>query len=353
MGKFAFIVHPDRAEDIKHFILPAKYLPLRLAEGLGRVLPPLRVSEIKVESPCGTAEGFIISINITARQVDALPQRAVINRLIRAGRIAERLGADIIGLGGSTCLVRNLAQEAFKTPVAGESGYNIATALDSLEEAASMMGNSIQNAHAVVLGAAGPVGTVCSLILSGKVKSMTLVDSDKEKINELAGKILFHSGMSSGISNDPQKAVRSARLVIAARTTGFNPVDLLPGTVLCDLNRPPRLGRKTGLARDDVLVIEGGAIKMPGLPGNYSEPGFPPGITGPLLAETILLALEKSIQKPCPVSHMGTEEMESMRRLARKHGFTWAGLLGPGGMIDPGYVERVRNSALKRSPAAV
>lgn len=352
MGRFAFITHPDRAEDVKHFMRPAKYLPLRLAEGLGRVLPPLRVSELKVESPYGAAEGFIISINITSRQVDALPPGAVIKRLTGAGRIAERLGADIIGLGGSS-LIRKLAPEALKIPFAGESSYNIATALESLEEAFSLIGKSIQNTHAVVLGAAGPVGAVCSLILSGRVKSMTLVDSDKKRINELAGKIIFHSGLSSRISDDPVKAVRSARLVIAAGVTGISPADLVSGSVLCDLNRPPRLGRETGQSRDDVLVLEGGVIKMPGMAGNYSEPGFLPGIISPLLAETILLALEKSIQKPCPVSRPGTEEVDRMRRLARKHGFSLAGLMGPGGLINPEYLAKIRINTLKESLAVV
>ena len=345
MGRFAFITHPDRAEDIKHFMPPAKYIPLRLAEGLGRVLPPLRVSELKVESPYGAAEGFIISINITSRQVDVLPQRAVIKRLTRAGRIAERLGADIIGLGGSN-LIRNLAPEALKITFAGESSYNIATALESLEEAFSLMGNSIQNAHAVVLGAAGHVGAVCSFILSGRVKSMTLVDSDKKRINELAGKIIFHSGLSSGISDDPTKAVRSARMVIAAGAAGISPADLAPGSVLCDLNRPPRLGRETGQSRDDVLVLEGGVIKMPGMAGNYSEPGFQSGMTGPFLAETIIVALEKSLQKSCPVSCAGTEEVDRIRRLAQKHGFSRAGLMGPGGLINPENVEKVRKRSL-------
>lgn len=352
MGRFAFITHPDRAVDIKHFMRPAKYIPPGLAEGLGRFIPPLRVSGLRVKSPYGTAEGFIISINITSRQVDALPPGAVLSRLTRAGRLAEKLGADIIGLGGHR-LIRKMAPEALKIPAAGESSYNIATALESLEVAISLLGHSIQNTHAVVLGAAGPVGAICSLILAGRVKSMTLVDSNKERINELAGKIIFHSGLSSGISAEPIKAVRSARVVIAAGDTGISPADLAPGAVLCDLNRPPRLGRETGQSRDDILVLEGGVVKMPGMAGNYSEPGYLPGMTGPFLAETILLALEKGLQKPCPVSRAGAGEVDRMRRLARKHGFSWAGLMGPGGLINPEYVENVRNRALKRSPEVV
>ncbi|HBV96202.1 MAG: hypothetical protein JL50_06100 [Peptococcaceae bacterium BICA1-7] len=352
MERFAFITHPDRAEDIKNFIHPAKYIPPVLAEELGRVLPPLQVSVLKVESPYGTAQGVIISINITSRQVEALPPGAVINRLTKAGRLANRLGASIIGLGGHR-LISNLAQEAFNTSSDWESSYHIAAALDSLEEASSQMGRSIQKEHAVVLGAAGPIGAVFSLMLSGRVKSMTLVDSNKEKIKELSRKIIFYSGLSPGISYDFTKAVRSARLVIIAGAAGIGPSDLAPGTVLYDLNRPPRLGRETGRTRDDVLVLEGGVIKMPCLAGNYSEPGFPPGMAGPFLVETILQALSKSTQKPCPVSRVCMEEVDRMRLLARKHGFSRGGLLGPDGLINKEYMEKVKNSAFKRSFAAV
>jgi predicted amino acid dehydrogenase len=345
VGRFAFITHPDRAEDIRSFLAPAQYLPLGLAEGLGGLLPPRRLPKMRLEFPCGSAEGFIITINKTSRQVEALSQRDLTKLIIKAGRMAEGMDAQIIGLGGCTGRAGSAVAQAVNITVAGESVYHIATAMDSLEEALSMMGYGNKNVHAAVLGAAGPAGRTASQILSGRVKSLVLVDSHKEKINELAGNILFNSGLSAGLSTDPQKAVKDARLVVVARDTGIVPEDLSPGTVLCDLIRPSLLGRRTAAARDDILVIEGAVIKLPGAAGNYAEPGYPPGLTGPCLAETIMLALEMSAKKSLPTGRTGPEEVEGLRRLARKHGFSRVGLKGPGGLIDAVQVANVKKKA--------
>lgn len=332
MGKFAFITHPDRAEDIKLFLPPARYLPLKIAEGLGGLLPPLKVAEIRAESSFGRAEGFIISVNRTSRRLEAMTTGELIYLIAKAGRIAQSLGAEHIGLGGCAGQTGIELSRVLGIPVIGESGYNIATAMDSLEDAYYMMGQSNKNMHAAVLGATLPSGRAASLILSRRVRSMTLVDGNKTNINELAGKILFHSGLSAGISTDPPKAVRSAGLVVVVRNTEIEPRDLAPGTVLCDLSRPPLLGRRIAAARDDVLVIEGAVVKLPGQAVNYSEPGYPPGLAGPYLAETIMLAMEgKAIRRLTAAG--GIVDPEMLRRLAGRHGFARAGLKGPGGFV--------------------
>ncbi|MFZ5644928.1 MAG: shikimate dehydrogenase [Bacillota bacterium] len=341
MGKFAFIVHPYRAADIKRFFALARYIPPRLAEESGRFIPPSVISEIYVRTPHGSATGWVIYLQMTSRLIGKLPEQVLIKRVMQAGRIAEKLGAEVIGLGGLTKLALNAVSGELNIPVIGAGGYAIATALESLEEALFNMGNSISKIHAVVLEAGGAVGSICSLMLSGKVKSMTLVTDHKEKAVNLAGKILFQSGMSARIESDVKNALRSAHLVIAPPNTDIDPFDLHPGSVFYDLTQSHSLGKKIAVLRNDVLVIEGGFVKISGYTGNYSEEGCPPGTFEPCLAETIIHTMEKSYNSSL------RHTPDKIGRLAKKHGFKNAGLKGPEGIFLSHHMENVDNKYYK------
>ena len=330
MGKFAFIVHPERADDIKRFIPAARYIPSRLAEGLSRFFPPSVISEIGVKTPHGSATGCIISIHLTSCLINKLPVEGIIKRVVKAGRIAEKMGAEVLGLGGLSKIALNVVSGEFNIPVIGGGGYAMATALESLEKAFSLMGDGISKYHAVVLEAGGTVGGLCSLILSEKVKSMTLVSDKKENVVNLTGKILFHSGISARIDTDIKNALRTAHLVIAPPHTDIDPVDLKPGSVLYDLSYRQSLGKKIAMLRNDVLVLLGGFVKIPGYTGNYSEEGCPPGTFDSCLAETIIHAVEKSYNNS-PLHNIAITD--NICLLAAKHGFKNAGIKGAAGIF--------------------
>ena len=116
--KFAFIIHPIDLEDITKRIKPFKLLPGAMAEAVFRHFPVLKVSEITgVRSPYGETEGWFILCPLTSRQMLELPVDYVTGRIIEAGKLAERLGADIVGLGAITKVV-------------GDAGITIAKNLD-------------------------------------------------------------------------------------------------------------------------------------------------------------------------------------------------------------------------------
>lgn len=122
MDNFAFVIHPvDPKEDVaRKYPRLAKALPTGLVHFLSRYWPPVCLSHItgvRSEATGKEIEGWLLACPLTARQVLKLPIRAVYNKIIATGRLAQRLGARLLGLG------------AFMS-VAGDAGVTVARALD-------------------------------------------------------------------------------------------------------------------------------------------------------------------------------------------------------------------------------
>lgn len=350
MGKFAFIIHPREAEDIARIFPIARYLPGWLAERAAVRLPPFRLPGMTgIESPFAGAEGFLIAVPLTMLQIRRLPGNIIADRISRAIRLAEKLGAGVIGLGGLAPAAERagIDPDGFKTAVTGGISFTIATAMEAVGEAANMMGHDLRKSNAVVLGASGPVERVCAQVLSAKVSRMTLVGKDKRKLEELAGKILFHCGLSVRLSVDAKSSLRSAGIVVAGPEAGFVcPRDLPPGAVVCVL-------AGTGLsvwgqagARDDVLVVEGGLVSVPGSFKKKIDPEYPPGMISAPLAEVVIMALE-GVRRDMTGFGVSFEKVSKMASLAIKHGFKTAGIKGCRSVITMADIESIRCNARK------
>jgi len=350
LNKFAFIVHPNETGDLWRFPFSG-LLPGRLLEGLHRFAPPLKLAEITgIESSLGTTGGFLISVPLTTRQTIQLPRSVLVGKIVRAARMAQRLGATILGLGEFAPLLGEGGHgvgENLGLAVTSGFRYSLFTGLAAALDAAVLMGHNLKKAHVVVLDAAGPVGSACALLLAGRVMRMTLVDKEKRKLNDLAGKIMFDSGLSVGISPDDQKAVGTAHIVVAPQGQAMDS-RLLPGAVVCNMVSPPYACRQPAVEREDVLTVEGALIKVPGKENINLMPGVPPGMICPSLAETILLAMEGRRENYWPVSRVAVVQVRQMAALAEKYGFRTAGLRGIKGPLTPADIEKVRDNARKK-----
>jgi predicted amino acid dehydrogenase len=60
----------------------------------------------------------------------------------------------------------------------------------------------------------------------------------------------------------------------------IEPKHLKPGAVVLDVARPRDVSRLVEDQRDDVLVIEGGMVEVPGNVNFNFDFGFPPGKSG-------------------------------------------------------------------------
>jgi len=333
MRKFAFILHPIVADDIaRKFKFTAKWSDV-WKERLVRFLPPMKVSHITgIKSAHSEIEGYFVACPLTSRQLlGGVSTDEAIHKIIQAGRIAERLGAEIVGLGALTSVVGDagitIAQKLNIGVTTGNS-YTVATALMASRLAAAKMGLDISQAHVVVVGATGSIGQVCARLMAKEAAKITLVARNLERLDALKEKIAAESGIAPRVTADVIASLRSADIVIAVTSALDCVVDprvLKPGAIVCDVARPRDVSEEVAKLRDDVLIVDGGVVEVPG-PVNFRfNFGFPPGTAYACMAETMLLALEGKVADYSLGRDIKLEQVEEVIALAQKHGFKLAG----------------------------
>src|SRR5690606_20073057 len=80
--------------------------------------------------------------------------------------------------------------------------------------------------------------------------------------------------------------------VTSSDTSVIQPHHLKAGAIICDVARPRDVSVRVVKERSDVLVIEGGVVRVPGKPDFGLNFGFPPGTAYACMSETFMLALE-------------------------------------------------------------
>lgn len=357
-GRFGFIVHPLEPGDVRKRSRAARWLADSWLERIGERLPALRLSHVTgVRSAYNTAEGWLVGVALTARQMLSLPVEAVLRRIVAAGRLAERQGARIIGLGALAAVVGDAGVTVARELAAGVTtgrSYTAWTALEGALEAASFMGVDAEAAEVAVVGATAPLGRACALLLGVRVRRLTLVGADERALERLAREVLTETGTAAQVSSDPGTCLPRADVVIAvaAAGAGVDPARLKSGAVVCDLARPRNVSRRVAELRDDVLAIEGGLVEVPGDVDFGLDLGYPSRTCSASLAETMVLALEErngdyTLGEDCAVGRI-----EEIATLARKHGFRLAGLRSRERALSREEMERVRRRARRRAQRA-
>jgi len=178
----------------------------------------------------------------------------------------------------------------------GGFGYTAVAAIEGLQKAAALMAMNLEEATVLVLGAAEPLGAVCTQLLARDgANYITLVDDDSSRLDLLSRRVLYDSGVACRISLQVSRAVGRADLVvIAGRRAGaaFTPGDLKPGAVVCNLGAAGELSLNIINRRPDVLVFDEVVVRLPGEALVGYNLGLPGGSISAWMAEAVLLALE-------------------------------------------------------------
>lgn len=332
MNPFAFIIHPLDCSDVARKFPFTKYMPDTIMEQTLKLLPPIKISPITgVRSSIAETAGNFVSCLLTTRQMATLPKPFVINKIIQAGRLAEKLGAKVIGLGAFTKVVGDAGITVAKNlnvPVTTGNSYTVAMALEGAKKAAQLMGHDLKRIRVSVVGATGAIGSVCALFLARDVKHLTLVGRNEAKLHLLADRILYETGLAAEVTANTKSALKRSDLVVTVTSsldTIIQPEDLKPGAVICDVARPRDVSRRVVEERKDVLVIEGGVVEVPGDVNFNFNFGFPPKTAYACMAETMILALEGRLESYTLGRELTIKQVEEIYRLGHKHGFKLAG----------------------------
>lgn len=355
MGDFAFIIHPIEIDDVFRKLKFMKKWPVPLVEAVVRALPPFKVSEITgVRSEHAETSGYFVSCPLTSKQMVTLPEEKVLKKIIRAGKVAEKLGAKIVGLGAMTSVVGDAGITVAKNlniAVTTGNSYTVATALQGTKKAAQLMGIELNQAEVLVVGATGSIGSVCARILAREARFLTLLARDKKKLDQLASRLLRETGLAAKISSDIKRSVQRADIVIAVTGSAeavIDVMDLKPGAVVCDVARPRDVARRASELRDDVLVIEGGVVDVPGEADFGFNFGFPPRTSYACMAETMILALEGRFESFTLGRDLSVSQVDEITRLAEKHNFKISGFRSFERAVSDEDIAKVRANAQRK-----
>jgi len=355
MEKFAFLIHPLDTSDIYRKFGFAKRFGDDWVERFMKHSPALLADHMTgIRSGDVEAEGWLVATPLTSRQMLELPTATVLRKILAAGRKAERYGARLLGLGALTSVVGDAGitiARQLSIPVTTGNSYTVATAIQATCQAASLMGIDIGRAHLAVVGATGSIGTVCARMIAPSVGKLTLVARSEEKLERLGGLIFSESSVLCDISQSAREAVRKADIVISVTGSSEElifPEDLKSGAVVCDVARPRDVARQVAQERDDVLVIEGGLVEVPGgWDGSFSF-GLPRGIVYACMAETMLLALERRYECFTLGRSIQIEQVREIDSLARKHGYQLAGFRSFERTMEQEEILRIRERAERK-----
>jgi predicted amino acid dehydrogenase len=349
MERFAFVLHPLSLEDMQMVSPMVRYVPDFLLEYILKQKKPFTVSHITgVKSPHAEAEGWFVGCPLTAKQMVELPEEFVIDRIVETGKIAEELGAKILGLGAFTSIVGDAGvtiAERLNIAVTSGNSYTVATALEGTREAARLMGKDLRDAEVAIVGASGSIGSACARILSREVRHINLIARRIAPLEELAQELNGHGAATFSVSSDVKSCLHKADVVIAVTSAVdfiIDPADLKSGAVVCDVARPRNVSRNVSAQRNDVLVIEGGVIHVPGNVDFHFNFGFPPQTCFACMAETMILALEGRYENFTLGRNLILSQIDTISGLAKKHGFTLAGFRNFEHAVTKEMIESIR-----------
>ncbi len=354
MSRFGFIIHPiDPKTDVsRKYPLLGKILPVPAINFLSRFFPPIYVSHItgcRSVSTGAEVEGWFLACPYTPVTMLRLKPETVYKKIIQTGRMAERLGARILGLGAFTSVVGDAGlsiARALDIPVTTGDSYTVHIAVEALREGARVMDIPLANATAAVVGATGAIGSVCAELLARDVGELILVGRRPDALNRVKERVEAQGTGCVRVATNLESLPRADLILSVTSNVGtiIEPWHLKTGVVVCDVSRPRDVSRQTVAERDDVLVIEGGIVDAPGSVDFGFDFGFPPGKAYACMAETMILALEGRYECFSLGRHIHVEQVEEIARLGAKHGFRLTGFRSFERVVNEEQIDRIRSN---------
>ncbi|HUN22833.1 MAG TPA: hypothetical protein PK299_06855 [Anaerolineales bacterium] len=336
MRNFAFIIHPiDPKRDVsRKFPLLGKVLSERWIHFFSTYFPPVYISKIEGIRSTHTGEeigGWFVACPYTPQRMLDLPVKTVYGKVVQTGKMAQKLGANLLGLGAFTSVVGDggiTIRKGLQIPVTTGDSYTVSVGVDAAIAGAVQLGKKTSQTVGAVVGATGAIGSVSARLLARKVASLWLFGKREQPLLELKTIIEKETPTAQvHIATDLQ-SLSHCDIVITvtnAIEAVIEPHHLKRGAVVCDVARPRDVSTAVAKQRPDVLVIDGGMVKIPGDVNFNFNFGFPPTMAYACMAETIALTLENRLEDFTLGKEISLAKVEEISRIAEKHGLQLGG----------------------------
>jgi fatty aldehyde-generating acyl-ACP reductase len=294
-SRFAFLIHPrtNIAEDLASVHPLLGKVPNDWYEKALAKLPikPWVQNQI-IATDTGEVLGECIVVPLTPAQLLGRDRKLVDLRINQAIELAQKRGAQLIGLGALTAPATSGGRKLAKREDIGVTNGNAFTASATVE-AIQRTAASLDRAPRIALvGATGSVGAAVTKTLAELdfASSYVLIGRNQKKLAELAavcgeGRSLIAQDMSACADAD------IVVLMTSATDTLLQSEHLKQNAIVIDDTQPRNTSPELLEQRPDILLIDGGLVATEGLNRKGRTIGLPANISFACLAETALLAL--------------------------------------------------------------
>ncbi len=334
-ASYAFLTHPTRLEDIaltNPGLEPISTSELRRFGAFLAQLPPLVV----MRAPAiGSTDGFILGIPWLPEEMARRGRREVGAAIVGAVDLASRCGLQRVGLGGHTTSFsgRGSAVVGRGPSITTGNALTAGMTFAACRRAAEERNLDLADAVVGIVGARGSVGSLCARLFA-RVRPRCLLlagnpASGSAGLERLRRELEWASGTAE-VSRDFRR-LEECDIVVTATGAArpiLDDVSLTPGTIVCDVARPPDVSERLR-GRADIVFIEGGLVALPDPAlrfGAGNLVGLPDGVQLACLSETILLTLEDDRRDHGIGDDVPLSEVDTMMDLAERHGFRLAPL---------------------------
>ncbi len=365
--RFAFVIHPLSQNYIRNAFPIPKSTPkfvMDKVETFAAHMPPMVYCKMSnIVSPSGAeAEGWLISVGGTPKEMLSRSPEFTYRRLLQASKIAEKMGAQIMGLGAFTKVVGDAGVTVARRsslPITTGNSYSASGALWAAADAMRRMGLLKVNTHnkkvaakTMVIGASGSIGSVSARLLAMSFDEVYLAGRTLSKLDELKASILKETPDAKVFTTIDYNDLLADMDMIVTSTSGAGKeiLDIMrvkPGCVITDVARPLDLPASDVAKRPDVLVIESGEIDLPTKVKGLKSIGLPPNVVYACLAETIVLALEGRFEVFTVGRDTEWEKVKEIYKLGLKHGMKLAAISGVNGVFSDEDIAKVVARAKK------
>jgi len=319
--------HLMKREDLKMFFPLGRYLPLKLMEGVTSLLPAKKsfspVSHFKIFDK---AEGWIVGLALTPKQMMNLPKEKVREKILQAVLFSqEKLGAEILMLGALTAPLTSAGKWLVENPevklsINTGNTYTVAISIEAAEKAAGLAGLNISKVEIAIVGAAGVIGEAITKYFNQKNVNLILVERSEEKFERL--KPVLRGKRYKLTCN--LKEIINADIVITATCHPealIRPEFLKKNAIVIDVAEPSDVPSNIEEVRPDVISIDGGRVKWKNIDVGMNL-GVPKNVGFACMTDVILQSLEE--RRENYVGSVNLNHVKETIEWGKKHALTLA-----------------------------
>lgn len=268
---FVFLVHPIDLEDVAKKYPFMRGMERSRIKAFTRYLwPVIGARMVGCRAGGKPLTGRIMFCPMTTRMM-LLKREEARHKILKAARLAEKLGVRMLGLGAFVPIVTdNGAWLSDKVKVSLTTGTAFAAVIAEQNIRALMAEAGMDPAqHSLaIVGAGGSVGAACARMLCGSFRKAVLVDINGRALGGVVNS-LYSSGerLPHVVASTSLSQVYEADVVLVVTNVPGALVrshHLRPGAVVVDAGFPKNVSRKVLKDRRDVLVVDSGIAEIDG-----------------------------------------------------------------------------------------